>query len=118
MGQGRRTGNKLGTNHYTIAHLLVGSDILIKVMASCVKLFDSESINFANETRFIHPNPEIRSMKTPGILSVALNMALSLTIHSSLHAATMEETRAITKDAWLYAFPMTESYNTWYSQGG
>ena len=29
---------------------------------------------------------------------------------------TPDEVRAIAKDAWLYAFPMMESYNTWYSQ--
>lgn len=43
-------------------------------------------------------------------------MAMGLTVLSSLHAATPEETRAIAKDAWLYAFPMMESYNTWYLQ--
>jgi chlorite dismutase len=39
-----------------------------------------------------------------------------LLINSSLQAATPEETRAIEKDAWLYAFPMMKSYNTWYLQ--
>jgi chlorite dismutase len=37
-------------------------------------------------------------------------------VNSSLQAATPEETRAIEKHAWLCAFPMMESYNTWYLQ--
>jgi len=55
-------------------------------------------------------------MKVPGILTLALNVMLIFTFQSSLRAATPDEARAIAKDAWLYAFPMMESYNTWYSQ--
>jgi hypothetical protein len=55
-------------------------------------------------------------MKISGILTLWLNLILVLTFQSSLCAATLDEVRTIAKDAWLYAFPMMESYNTWYSQ--
>ncbi len=48
-------------------------------------------------------------------LAIALTLII-LTILSDLKAATPGETRAIAKEAWIYAFPMMESYNTWYSQ--
>jgi hypothetical protein len=55
-------------------------------------------------------------MKTFELRSFALNLALVLTVHYGVKAATPTEARAIARDAWLYAFPMMESYNTWYSQ--
>jgi hypothetical protein len=55
-------------------------------------------------------------MKIFGILRLGLSVMSVLTFQSSLRAATPDEVRAIAKDAWLYAFPMMESYNTWYSQ--
>ena len=35
---------------------------------------------------------------------------------ASTQETSLAETRAIAKDAWIYAFPMLESYNTWYPQ--
>lgn len=56
-------------------------------------------------------------MKTRRFLSAAVAlMLISLTSHFDLPAATPEETRGIAKDAWIYAFPLMESYNTWYPQ--
>lgn len=46
----------------------------------------------------------------PRLLAAALLLALPL------QAATPEESKAIAKEAWIYAFPMMESYNTWYPQ--
>ncbi len=48
---------------------------------------------------------------------IGFGLALSLiTLVASARAATPGETKAIAREAWLYAFPMMESYNTWYAQ--
>lgn len=55
-------------------------------------------------------------MKTLSLISSVFAVVLGLISHSPLLAATPEETKAIAKEAWIYAFPMMESYNTWYPQ--
>ncbi len=49
-------------------------------------------------------------------ITIALALGLALTIHTRAAEVTSTEVRAIAKEAWLYAFPMMESYNTWYAQ--
>src|SRR5688572_24715967 len=55
-------------------------------------------------------------MKTRRTLSAALALAFGLIGHFNLQAAQPEEARAIAREAWLYAFPMMETYNTWRAQ--
>ncbi len=47
--------------------------------------------------------------------ALALSLAVcGIALLTSARAITPEETKAIAKEAWIYAFPMMESYNTWY----
>jgi hypothetical protein len=54
-------------------------------------------------------------MKNKTIL-IALALALNIFSFTAVRAATPEETGAIAKDAYFYAFAMLENYNTWYPQ--
>ena len=50
------------------------------------------------------------------LTTLVLSLLLGTVAIISARAASPEEARAIAKEAYIYAFAMTESYNTWYKQ--
>ena len=53
-------------------------------------------------------------MKTK-LTNLALGLLLGVAT-AQAQTVTPEEARVIAKEAYIYAFAMTESYNTWYKQ--
>ena len=45
-----------------------------------------------------------------------LTVMAAIAMHAIAAAATSDEKRAIAKEAYIYAFPMMESYDTWHGQ--